>query len=97
MKKVFTVFWIALIILMVVAFFTKPSYDYCLLRISHELNIRGFQAGLVVHRDSTQKVSSVTSPVTIKDRVFYRDIYFPINGKQWKIAVAAFNKLYLVN
>jgi hypothetical protein len=99
MKKIINIIWIILLIILTVAFFTKPSYQESMLKISHELNSRGYQAGLYYNYDKIGHHTSenLNSTVVIKDRLFYRDIYFPINGKVRKVAIAAFTKLFLVN
>ena len=99
MKKIFTILWFVLLVILTVAVFTKPSYDQTFFKISHELNSRGYQAGLFFNYDKLGHRSSPNpnSTIVIKDRLFYRDVYFPINGKVQRIAVAAFTRLFLID
>ncbi|MES1217641.1 MAG: hypothetical protein ABUT20_19185 [Bacteroidota bacterium] len=99
MKKTLMISWILILIILTVAVFTKPSYDDTFFRISKELNSRGYQAGLFYNYDKVGHTTSKnpSSTIVIKDRLFYRDIYFPINGKVQRIAIAAFTRLFLIN
>ena len=99
MKRAINITWIILLIVLVAAIFTKPSYEETFFKISHELNSRGYQSGIYFKYDKVGRRTSNTlySTVVIKDRVFYRDIYFPINGKVQRIAIAAFTKLFLID
>jgi len=99
MKKALNITWIILLIVLVVAIFTKPSYQETFFKISYELNTRGYQSGLYFKYDELGHRTSdkVNSTVVIKDRLFYRDVYFPINGKVQRIAIAAFSRLFLIN
>ena len=99
MKKIINISWITLLIILVIAIFTKPSYDETVFKISHELNSRGYQAGIYYKYDKVgHRVSNTpNSIIVIKDRLFYRDIYFPINGKVRRIAIAAFTRLFLID
>jgi hypothetical protein len=98
-RKFFTIVWIAILITLIVAIFTKPSYDETFFKVSNVLNARGYRAGLFFNYDKYGHRSSpdLKSTVVIKDRLFYRDVYFPVNGETKKVAVAAFTKLFLVN
>jgi len=99
MKRAITITWITLLIVLIVAIFTKPSYEQTFFKISHELNSRGYQSGLYYKYDKMGHHTSDKpfSTVVIKDRLFYRDIYFPINGKVQRIAIAAFTRLFLID
>lgn len=99
MRKVINTVWIILLGILTVAFFTKPSYNDTFFRISHELNSRGYQAGLYYNYDKINHHTSdkLNSTIEIRDRLFYRDVYFPINGKVRKVAIAAFTRLFLIN
>lgn len=99
MKKALLVIWVVLLVAATVAIFTKPSYNESFLKISYELNSRGYLAGVYYKYDSINHhaSSNLQTPVIIKDRLFYRDIYFPINGKTRRIAIAAFTKIFLID
>ena len=97
MKKFLNIFSIVALVILAVAFFTKPSYSDSLLRISHELDAHGYQAGFYFTHRGINNPVAVHSTIEIKDRIFYREIYCPINGKTKKIAIAAFTRLFLIN
>lgn len=99
MRKVLTITWVVLLVILTVAVFTKPSYEQTYFKISHELNSRGYQAGLYFNYDKVghRSSSNPNSTIVIKDRLFYRDVYFPIKGKVQRVAIAAFTKLFLVD
>src|SRR6476660_7501504 len=98
MKKTFLIFWAVVLIVATVAIFTKPSYKESFSKISYELNSRGYMAGAYYKYDSVNHHSpDLKTPVVIKDRLFYRDIYFPINGKTRRVAIAAFTRIFLID
>ena len=99
MKRAINITWIILLIVLAVAIFTKPSHEETFFKISKELNSRGYQSGLYYKYDNVGHHTSNTpySTVVIKDRLFYRDIYFPIKGKVQRIGIAAFSRLYLID
>ncbi|HEU4574143.1 MAG TPA: hypothetical protein VFS36_04010 [Chitinophagaceae bacterium] len=98
MKKWVKITVILFVILGSIAYFTKPSYQKCSITISEELNAKGHHAGIFLVKDKeTNQYRQMVVNVTIKDRLFYRDIYYMVNGENQKIAVAAFGKVFLVN
>ena len=99
MKRALNITWIILLIVLTVAIFTKPSHQETFFKITRELNSRGYQSGLYFKYDRLGHRSSDTanSTVVIKDRLFYRDVYFPIKGKVQRIAIAAFSRLFLID
>lgn len=99
MRKAFMIVWIIVLVIAAIAVFTKPSYQQTFYKISHELNSRGYLAGAYYKYDSINHHTDARAqtPVVIKDRLFYRDIFFPINGKVQRIAIAAFGRLFLID
>ncbi|MCW3117713.1 MAG: hypothetical protein JWM28_1795, partial [Chitinophagaceae bacterium] len=95
MKKFINITWIILLIVLTVAVFTKPGYDECISRMNTDLTAEGYFAGWYISHDKKDS-GTVHTPLTIKDRIFYREIFFHFDGEDKKIAIAAFSHFYKI-
>ena len=96
MKKFLYWVVIAFLFTLMIAYFTKQDYMTAVSKISEELNKAGFYAGSYLTHD-TSKPQEVKTAVVAKDRIFYWDLYFPVEGKMKKVGRAAFNKIFIVD
>lgn len=96
MKKFLYWVTIAFLFTLMIAFFTKPDYDTAVTKITKELNNAGFYAGSYLSRDTTKPIQ-VKTAVVAKDRIFYWDLYFPVEGKMRKVGIGAFSKIFIVD
>jgi hypothetical protein len=97
MKKLINTVLVVLLIVFVIAYFTKPSASTCTSKVTQELEKRGYKVAIHILRDKNDHVTGVSNDLTIKDRMLYRDIYYPYEGDERKIAIGAFGKIFLVN
>jgi len=96
MKKFLYWFTIAVLFTLIIAFVTKPDYDTAVTKITDKLNNAGFYAGSYFTHDTTKPLQ-VKTTVVAQDRIFYWDLYFPVEGKMKKVGIGAFAKIFIVD
>lgn len=95
MKKFGQILLILVLIILIIAYFTKPGQEECMSRMSHDLTEQGYNVGLYISHSKGDS-GTVHTPLTIKDRIFYRDVFYHFEGQNKKIAVAAFSHFFKI-
>jgi len=95
MKRFLSALLIIVPIVLLIAIVTKPGYDKSYNTVKEALEATNHKVALFLsHKKDTK--GQVFSSITVKDRIFYREIYFAEFGKTRKVAIAAFTKIFLL-
>ena len=99
MQRFLYILMTLILIAALVAIFTKPSYDESYNKVKTALEAAHHKVGLFLshEKDSKDTASKVYSALSVRDRIFYREIYYFEFGKNKKVAIAAFRKIYLLD
>jgi hypothetical protein len=79
----------------VIAILTKPTSKDCYDKVKEALETANHQVAIYISHDKESEGKPVSS-ITIKDRIFYKDIYFFELGSTKKVARGAFTKVFLI-
>ena len=96
MQRFLYILMTIILIILIVAIITKPSKDESYDKVKAALEAANHKVALFVSH-SKQDSGKVFSSIAIRDRIFYREIYFLELGKNRKVAIAAFTKIFLLN
>jgi hypothetical protein len=95
MKSFLKILIIIVTIAAAIAILTKPTSKDCYDTVKEALESANHQVAIYVSHDKESEGKPVSS-ITIKDRIFYKDIYFFELGATKKVARGAFTKIFLI-
>jgi hypothetical protein len=95
MKSFSKILIIIVTIAAIIAILTKPTSKDCYDKVKEALESANHQVAIYISHEKGSEGTPVSS-ITIKDRIFYKDIYFFELGANKKVARGAFTKVFLI-
>ncbi|MBS1608651.1 MAG: hypothetical protein JSS70_07815 [Bacteroidetes bacterium] len=96
MNSFFKPLIIVVTIVAVIAILTKPNSQTCYDKVNEALEKANHHIALYISHEKGNE-GKMLSSITIKDRIFYKDIYFFELGVNKKVARGAFTKIFLID
>ncbi|MGC4036304.1 MAG: hypothetical protein QM764_10095 [Chitinophagaceae bacterium] len=93
--KFLKVLIIVVTVIAIIAILTKPSSQKCYTEVETALKATQHQISLYIEHDKDGNKKPMSS-ITVKDKFFYKEVYFFELGKNTKVAYGAFMKVFLI-